>query len=781
MEGVNAPRSQNFNLPPEELPQLSQEDINLLTLIKNVNQDTRFVNVDESARVMSNIMRLQYNLLRAYKCSNRNPNDFQVARQSLNTLNGELIDRGLKNKDLSEDTKRKFLTCAVDAATTPGADLTDRFNYWFKNFRLFGAKSAYGYVISAQFPDNNEPKPIFVIKVPQKGDKMDDFLNETTAGVVAINRLKSLIPNFVYTYGYMYCGFVNVNNTPVSLCNQPGNVPYLIIENLGPNDTLYDMALNVNRVYTDMQVNNCILQILNALAFAQEKLGFTHYDLHSQNVLVTRTTPTYIPFILGDNKNRNDTYLLAQEFMATLIDFGLSSYEYNGVRLGRYAGYGNIGIGVGMSAIYDIHRILFSVYSAVGYSRRNIASAILLTMDTFYANFKAKCRYNRINTYAIDRLTFENQGAFPSRDLILVEQKAYSMGIETPYTIYKQVFDLFLQNTPGLQSFLVNRQNVDKNFVYNYDNAALPAESSAAIFGGNLQATRPIVPSTVPVATQPAPLATQTRIITAQSPLVPQKTIRPPAQEKKAIINPPPKLRNLSMIAQRRANAEAIRRQEEEEERRLISELRLEEEIQEHAIVIDSSQEALQYIKNTINQYGTGPEAIAKINLMTYDMESGVNTLFTKADKFNKELKSFFEKVNISVAKALPYLEENKNKFRNDPNQSLLKTMKQIHEIASEFRPHITKMNDISAEISVMLELSKYVKQSVPSVIDKLKKLSDFNKIAVPAYRQEFSNAVNTFRNISREYIRVANANEIQQQYIDRFRQLIDADLAGLN
>jgi hypothetical protein len=813
-------------------------------------------------------------LISEYKCANRTPLDFQEAVDSLPNLNGENISNELKNPDTEQKTKREFLSCAVNIATEKGNDLTSRFNAWFKQFKLIGteSESVSGYTVLASFPDEKDPKPLFVIKIPKQLNNTEDFYNEAAAGIVALNQLKDIIPNFVYTYGYMYCNFLNVKNQPLKVCDNPGNVPYLVIESVLNSVTMGSMVSKVN-MYTDEQVVNCMLQVLNASAFAQDKLKFTHYDLHDRNVLISpQQRPMYIPFILGDSQIQNTNYLLAGEHLATIIDFGLSSYDFDGLQLGRYVGYEPYQITINQSAIYDIQKIFMSIYflctrvkpGAYGNSkvRPNLANLIRSTMNQFYTNFMQLCASQGLTIVGFNNLpSFEyiqDLRAIQYANLINLEQQAYIRRIATPLSLYKSLFDLLNTNIPSVKRFILPREAVDKNYVYNYDNAPLPASAIASKFSVAPQISEEEYQRQLQADAEEQrriQLIEEQRRIQLdeeQRRATDAEMQRRAAEEQRRIqyVEEQRRIQAIEAERQRQAAEAERQRQAAEEQRRIqdaeaerqrqVAEQRqrqaveeqrrmrtqrqqqqvmltrqsrqLEEErrrIQAEAeeerlfsgstvnesrrqlfgetpsstgtILIQSNKEMLAYINNVVAQYGTGPAGKAQLLRAKYNIDAGVHDIYVKAANTLKDINDYISNLAITNRDALPYLERNKTLFRTQPSE-VYTGLNRLYDISLQFKPYFTMLDNLIAEINVLVQLEPYFSNMIATTKSEYTTLVTVYKPALMDKRVQLMNNVVNIKSIIQNYTNFAGTvPSIPKQAIQEYVQKITDVYAVLN
>jgi hypothetical protein len=119
-----------------------------------------------------------------------------------------------------------------------------------------------------------------------------------------LNQLRKFCPNFVGTYGllnaYVNKSFFDDPNpktlkNPFEIKNNVVPSNYLLLEYVG--DVTFRHVYN----YADKQtVTGVLLSVLCALQAAQTKLKFTHYDLHSDNILMRKVEDTaYFAYIIN--------------------------------------------------------------------------------------------------------------------------------------------------------------------------------------------------------------------------------------------------------------------------------------------------------------------------------------------------------------------------------------------------------------------------------------------------------------------------------------------------
>jgi hypothetical protein len=106
-----------------------------------------------------------------------------------------------------------------------------------------------------------------------------------------------------------------------------------------------------SKEFTFTSFLNIVLQILLGLEYAQNKLNFSHYDLHTDNVLVVRDSKPFTVTLYGYD------YTIRHPLKPIMIDFGLSSVCSKGQTLGQKS-LETKGIYDHLSPGYDIYIFL---------------------------------------------------------------------------------------------------------------------------------------------------------------------------------------------------------------------------------------------------------------------------------------------------------------------------------------------------------------------------------------------------------------------------------------
>ena len=164
---------------------------------------------------------------------------------------------------------------------------------------------------------NNKINYPFVIKTNTDDAMNIDFINEYVVGL-KLNSLRCKIPNFLLTYGSFHCGTsMNNQNKICNSTNKYDKENYILLE--------YIKGSSLNNVLTFGILSSfemiCMLQqIMLSLAYAQDKLEFTHYDIHARNIMYTN-----LPSSCIYEYHINDKIFKVPAFgNCTIIDYGLS-------------------------------------------------------------------------------------------------------------------------------------------------------------------------------------------------------------------------------------------------------------------------------------------------------------------------------------------------------------------------------------------------------------------------------------------------------------------------
>lgn len=152
---------------------------------------------------------------------------------------------------------------------------------------------------------NNIDFIVKMIPVESKTDiKYMQYIRELYTSMI-VNKLRTEynIPNFMMCYGGYNCnvrsrnGMCDVLSTKIN--DRTINMSYLLLEKI-KGISFREYIMNEKNKEIDIIIAMC--QILSSIAFAWNKMGFTHYDLHVQNIMVVDIIDD-VKYVLEKNGN----------------------------------------------------------------------------------------------------------------------------------------------------------------------------------------------------------------------------------------------------------------------------------------------------------------------------------------------------------------------------------------------------------------------------------------------------------------------------------------------
>lgn len=186
--------------------------------------------------------------------------------------------------------------------------------------------------------------------------KISQYLNflvkQEYAVMEGLNNLREFCPHFCKTYGKFKINvdesFRNRDN-PFEIEKNTLSTDIVLMENIENSRKLYRYIKNES--ITPEIIMSIVKQTLLANMIAGENVRFTHYDLHSNNVLVKKCSPNSVfCYILDDNR----TYLVpTYGYYPIIIDFGFS-FNKNCEHKPMYGALAHTDIGF-IPSVYDQH------------------------------------------------------------------------------------------------------------------------------------------------------------------------------------------------------------------------------------------------------------------------------------------------------------------------------------------------------------------------------------------------------------------------------------------
>ena len=240
--------------------------------------------------------------------------------------------------------------------------LTKNIRDYIKNIKLLSTNTVEGYIYLADF---FSPHIQGIIKFQKKDSDIPYTIREYYIGINILNKLRYLIPTFVYTLGAFYCPktieIINKKEVPIKnplsvLCDEStkNNTAFVVYEKI-PGETI-STFLKKDKL-TFKQFLSIFIQLLLGLEVAQREARFTHFDLHSNNVMIRESDVSSYNVHL-DMSTYN---VINPEFIPVIIDFGMSTCYIENQYIGSYD-YIEYGMLNFMVPGYDMYKFL--VYCA---------------------------------------------------------------------------------------------------------------------------------------------------------------------------------------------------------------------------------------------------------------------------------------------------------------------------------------------------------------------------------------------------------------------------------
>ena len=197
-----------------------------------------------------------------------------------------------------------------------------------------------------------------ILKIDRKSTEKNSY-REYFITLTQLNNLRYYLPNFMMTYGQFKCIKPSVSTEKIyfkKMCQPKGN--YV-------NYTLYEriVGITLETYLTSYKLKyetfiNCFVQLLFALEKAQEKCGFTHFDLHYDNIILKESDISEYDVYCNGVKYTVEI----DDYIPVIIDYGHACVKkYNGNTY-RYIGYGDFPEHGMMNFIvpgYDMYKIMY--------------------------------------------------------------------------------------------------------------------------------------------------------------------------------------------------------------------------------------------------------------------------------------------------------------------------------------------------------------------------------------------------------------------------------------
>lgn len=249
-------------------------------------------------------------------------------------------------------------------------NLSSHINTWVTKMEKLPVKSVEGFIYLTDILSEDIK---VVIKVPQKEDGFNSMVREYFIGIRVLNKLRYLIPTFVYTLGAFLCPQPTKTG---KLCSTREKKTVFVLYEQIPGDTV-EKLLETKQIKFNQWLL-IFMQLLLALEIAQRETRFTHFDLHAGNVMI-RKKENFSYTVPLDNTSY---YINDPEMIPSIIDFGLSCVYVKDRYVGSYD-FPNYGMLNFMVPGYDMYK--FMVFCA-NYAKDPATRTNILNIFRFYGD-----------------------------------------------------------------------------------------------------------------------------------------------------------------------------------------------------------------------------------------------------------------------------------------------------------------------------------------------------------------------------------------------------------
>lgn len=198
-----------------------------------------------------------------------------------------------------------------------------------RNMALLSNEGSYGSVWKTYIQDI--PNLVYIKTAKSISDWENDYLQHEFFVGYQLNPLRRFIPNFMYVYTLFKCDMPE-NGLPCQLGDKLNSFPmnYLLVESIKDAFPFQQLFKDLSNPYPIM---SAYFQILLSLSMAYESIKFTHNDLHTGNIVIEYTKdmePVLLEYCINDK-----SYFVKTNFIARILDYGLSHVEYKGMSFGN--------------------------------------------------------------------------------------------------------------------------------------------------------------------------------------------------------------------------------------------------------------------------------------------------------------------------------------------------------------------------------------------------------------------------------------------------------------
>jgi hypothetical protein len=310
-------------------------------IAKYFNQIEALYNTDEQRakdqQLLQTIIRKDREFSTAYpECTQH---DLEALGEARKDVAYTKVLKQLKNH-YNEKYTMRFTTCLVMANALMidenkqirrAHDIKERFT----DLKRIGEPSVFGIVLRGKLQGFDS---MFVLKTTNKNLAQSNvgLLHELVIGGHLNNLRDNGVLNFAYTYGSFVCSPPVIDEKTrevLEWCSSsnPKKITYVVYEDI-------DNAISVQEYLRlsngdPLALASLVLQLAMATRIANDRYGYTHYDLHLGNIMMREppgemaSKPFYLPYT---NQNNKCCHILADR-IATIIDYETAYVTEHGV------------------------------------------------------------------------------------------------------------------------------------------------------------------------------------------------------------------------------------------------------------------------------------------------------------------------------------------------------------------------------------------------------------------------------------------------------------------
>lgn len=198
--------------------------------------------------------------------------------------------------------------------------ITNKNYNWFEFYSKFKGHGKQGVVGLVKLKKNGKDICYAVFKASQY---INHLIEHEYSVMKSLSELSPYCPHFCKEYGKVSIPLeINYkkSDNPLKInTTKPFNIDVMFMEYIQGSKKLYNFIETLNKV----EALSCIKQVLFGIIFAQREKQFTHYDLHSSNILIDNKYGKDDVFLYVIDKD-NQMYVPTYGKCPVIIDFGFS-------------------------------------------------------------------------------------------------------------------------------------------------------------------------------------------------------------------------------------------------------------------------------------------------------------------------------------------------------------------------------------------------------------------------------------------------------------------------